>query len=110
MPRDLAPVCVQQHSLLTKIVYRQDLHSQFQDFAALRRFLDDNGANVDDGGHPIPKLDTRDVVLTNAKKEKVVVTESDLMRHYGLDFFVPLHQRGSASLPGLCSRRTAGQH
>ena len=55
---DVAPGCIEQHPLLTKIVYRQDLHSQFQDFVALRRFLDDNGANVDDGGHPIPKLDT----------------------------------------------------
>ena len=39
VPSELQPGCFEHLPLLTKIVYRHDVNSQFKDWSALRRFL-----------------------------------------------------------------------
>ena len=92
--RDLAAGCAEHLPLLTKILYRMDMKTQFHPFAELRKCLGDDGDGHGDGGHPIPRMDGCEAAADVAdqcqclheRQTEPKVDDKSLLRRYAGDF------------------------
>ena len=74
--------------LLCKIVYRQDLKTQFQDYSELQQYFADDDGHDAEAGRPFEEAEAADLPEHEAEvADTPRVDDVALMRRYGLDHF-----------------------